>query len=224
LAFLAVASLYSVLLGEKAYPLGLVLFLVTIVLTAWIFDWFVSVLALGATCLVVTYFVIPPAHSFRMESREFIYFLGFAAAALSGSVLVRIYKARVPVQVIPSRAASPAIGASQRVESPVLVCDESGALLKVSQNFLQFTGKNRRRIAGFQWLETIHRSDRGYMGKLMQKGRGVLRCRIRSAGGTYRWFEIAVEPRFWSITDQTSGAGQFRKTLIVTATLDTDQS
>lgn len=224
LAFLAVASLYSVLLGEKAYPFGLVLFLVTIVLTAWTFDWLVSVLALGASCLVAIYYVIPPIHSFRMETRELLFFLGYTSAALFGSILVRVRKNRAPVQVIPSRSALPAMAIAECGESFVLVCDESGALLKVSQDFLQFTGKHPRRIQGFRWLEAIHRSDRGHLGKLLQKGRGVLRCRVRGGGGAYRWFEAVIEPRFWSVTDQDSGAEQFRKTLIVTAHEDIDQN
>ena len=221
---MAAASLYSVALGEKAYPFGLLIFLVTTVLTAWTFDWFVSALVLVASCLIVAYYEIPPIHSFRMETRELIFFLGYTSAALVGSILVGAGKSRPSVQVFSSRSASPALATAECERLLVLTCDENGALLKVSHEFLQFTGRNQHRIEGFRWLETIHRSDRGHLGVILQKGSGVLRGRIHNAGGSYRWFEIVVEPRFWSVQDQNSGNEQFRKSLIVTATEDSDQS
>ena len=224
LAFMAIASFYSVALGEKAYPFGLLIFLVTTVLTAWTFDWFVSALVLVASCLIVAYYEIPPIHSFRMEPRELLFFLGYTSAALVGSVLAGTGKTRAPVQVIPSGPASSTLATAECGRVFALTCDENGALLKVSREFLQFTGRNQHGIEGFRWLQTVHRSDRGYLGAILQKGTGVMRSRLRDARGSYRWFEILVEPRFWSVADQNSENEQFRKLLIVTATEDTDQS
>ncbi len=87
----------------------------------------------------------------------------------------------------------------------VVICDAEGSLVELSAAGRRFTGASPAHYSGFRWLELVHRDERDKIVELIGDASAAVtpqRCRIRRFDGEFRWFQILVEPRSWSVIDE----------------------
>lgn len=213
LGFLVISSVYSAVVGESLYPYSLLLALLSVIVAASIFNRVATVITLGISCLVVAYFVIPPVFSFRMEGRELLFFIAYVSAALVGCVAMQL---RRHVTDVSGRDQGSSY-AEARSEF-VLTCDSEGALLLISPELLAFTGRRQNQVEGFLWLGSVATTDRGRLVSVIQSGHGKLQCRFIDVAGQNRSFDVSVESRYWTVSQQLPPERFFRKTVVLIAT------
>lgn len=232
LAFVAIAACYAALLGRHAYPFSLPVFLLAVIAAARVFGWLASATALGASCVIVTYFVIPPMFSFRMEGKELWWFSGYTLSALLAGATISVWrKPWIATSGLGEEdgAAEPANPEAKAEEKArfALTCTAEGSLVELSLECRRYTGASPAHYAGFRWLELVHRNDRNrvvdVIGLQKQPEKPVL-CRFRRADGQYRWFEIVAEPGSWTATEQSQPvARRVTDQVVLTAVeVDTD--
>jgi PAS domain S-box-containing protein len=209
LAFVAVAACYAALLGKLAYPYSIPVFLIAVIAAARVFGWMASATALGASSVILSYFVIPPIFSFRLEGRPLSFFIGYAAAAFAGSAAISAWKDPWIVSAALSDGDRgefrfPGSAETERAHF-VVTCDAEGSLLDLSAEGRRFTGASSAHYSGFRWLELVHKNERRKIVELIGRPSAAgarQRCRFRRFDGEFRWFEILVEPRAWNVIEQ----------------------
>lgn len=187
-----VASAYTIMLGERMYPLTVLLLLVSIILTASILNRAATVFLFGLSCIFISYWVIPPLHSFQMEPRGVALFVAYSSVAIIGCAVTQLVRSAAAITT--STAPDLPVTAGGRAGF-ALKCDTEGSLRVASPELLRYTGRQNTGFKGFWWLDSIAYADRPHVVAAIKTGtRKNTRFRLSDASGGYHWFELSIEP------------------------------
>lgn len=185
---MALATIYAMVLGERAYPFNAILFLIAVVASAWMFDWVASVTAIASSVLILAYFCVPPLYSFRTSQHGVALLMVFAATAAAIGAIIHHRKGAVKITAASAAASFGGVPAL-KIE---WTCDSDGAVLSSSPEWRAFVGEGAAQ--GFRWLASVHPSDRNCVIDLLAgKVDCIPRCRLRGVNGQYAVFSIGAE-------------------------------
>lgn len=190
LGVLIIASVYSLILGERSYPYTLLFLLIALLVIASMLNRAATAIIAVLSCLVVPYFVIPPVLSFSMDSRGLRFFFAYCSVALVGCASIQLFR-QVAVFTTGAKTGAAEQAASNSI---TLKCGSNGRLRYAPAELITFTGRMQNELIGFWWLDAVSAADRSRVVTTVRKG-GTTRFRLRNSYAQYCWFELSVSPR-----------------------------